>query len=148
MVSRIKDSKLNGLNYWEKLGELKLYSQESRREISQVIFLWKISQGIVSCYDISFTPGLDSIGRVAISKTVVRAALAVVKNARERSLGVRGAQLFNLLPESMRSLNTDHVDLFKSHLDVFLSSFPDQPTVTGLGRAAEANSVLHKLLLF
>jgi hypothetical protein len=67
---------------------------------------------------------------------------------RERSLGVRWAQLFNLLPENIRSMNTDHVDFFKNHLDVFLSSIPDQPTVTGLGRAAESNSLLHQLPLF
>jgi hypothetical protein len=79
---------------------------------------------------------------------VVRAAPAVVKNARERSLGVRGAQLFNLLPESIRSIDTDHVDFFKNHLDVFLSSIPDQPTVTGLARAADSNSFLHQQPLF
>ena len=147
-MSRIKDSKLNGLNYWENLSELKLYSQERRRERYQVIFIWKISQRMVSGYDISFVLGLGRRGRVAIPKTVVRAAPAVVRNARERSLGVRGAQLFNLLPENIRSMNTDHVDFFKNHLDVFLSSIPDQPTVIGLGRAAESTSLLHQLPIF
>ena len=31
LVNRIKDSRLDGLNYWEKLMELRLYSQERRR---------------------------------------------------------------------------------------------------------------------
>ena len=87
-------------------------------------------------------------GREIIPKTVVRAAPTVVKNARERTIGVRGAQMFNLLPESLRSMNSDHVDIFKNHLDVLLSSIPDQPTVTGLGRSAETNSLLHQLPLF
>ena len=56
--------------------------------------------------------------------------------------------MFNLLPESHRSMNSDHVDMFKNHLDVLLSSIPDQPTVTGLGRSAETNSLLHQLPLF
>ena len=43
------------------------------------------------------------------------------------------------------SLYTDHVDYFKNHLDVFLSSIPGQPTVTGLGRAAKSSSLLHQL---
>ena len=43
------------MNYWDKLSELHLYSQERRRERYQVIFLWKISQGMVSCFDIEFT---------------------------------------------------------------------------------------------
>ena len=57
LLNRIKDKRLIGLNYWEKLKELKLYSQERRRERYQVIFLWKISQGLVSGYDVNFTSG-------------------------------------------------------------------------------------------
>ena len=73
---------------------------------------------------------------------------ATVRKAKQNSLGVRGASLFNLLPESIRQMNTQHVDMFKNHLDVFLSSIPDQPTVAGHGRAAESNSLLHQLPLF
>ena len=29
--------------------------------------------------------------------------------------------MFNLLPEKLRSINSDHVDTFKNHLDVFLA---------------------------
>ena len=71
-----------------------------------------------------------------------------VQYARERSLGVKGAKIFNLLPEQLRSMNSGHIDYFKNHLDVFLASIPDQPTMTGLGRAAESNSLLHQLPLF
>ena len=148
LVDRIKDNQLTGLSYWEKLGHLKLYSQERRRERYQVIFLWKISQGLVSGYDIQFTSGLGRRGRSIIPNTVAKAAPTMVKNARERTLGVRGATIFNLLPEQLRSMNTDHIDTFKNHLDVFLLSIPDQPTMTGLGRAAESNSLLHQLPLF
>ena len=72
----------------------------------------------------------------------------MVQNARERSLGVRGALLFNLLPDNLRTMNTGHIDFFKNHLDVFLSTIPDQPTMTGQGRAAEMNSLIHQLPLF
>ena len=77
-----------------------------------------------------------------------RKSPAVVKKARENSLGVKGALLFNLLPDSLRTMNTDHVDMFKNHLDIFLTSIPDQPTVAGLGRAAETNSLIHQLPMF
>ena len=53
-VDRIKDRRLDGLSYWEKIKELRLYSQERRRERYQVIFLWKISQGMVSGYHVDF----------------------------------------------------------------------------------------------
>ena len=128
LVDRIRDTKLTGLSYWEKLSELRLYSQERRRERYQLIFLWKISQGMVSGYDIQFSSD-GRRGRSVIPNTVVRAAPSVVRNVRERTMGVRGARMFNLLPE----MNSDHIEVFKNHLDVFLSSIPDQPTMTGLG---------------
>ena len=60
---------------------------------------------------------------------------------------VRATKLFNLLPENIRTMNTQDLDRFQNNLDVFLSSIPDQPTMTGLGRAAESNSLLHQLPL-
>ena len=145
LVDRIKCGKLQGLNYWDKLSDLRLYSQERRRERYQVIFLWKISQGMVSGYDLQFTSDMGRRARVIIPKAVVRAAPSAVRNARERSLGVRGAHIFNLLAEHIRSMNNEHVDFFKNHLNVLLSSIPEQPTVTGLGRAAKSNSLRHQL---
>ena len=143
-MDRIRDTKLTGLSYWEKLSELRLYSQERRRERYQLIFLWKISQGMVSGYDIKFSSD-GRRGRSVIPNTVVRAAPSVVRNARERTLGVRGARMFNLLPEQLRSMNSDHIEVLKNHLDVFLSSIPDQPTMTGLGRSADSNSLLDQM---
>ena len=69
-----------------------------------MIFLWKISQGLVSGYDIQFTSGLGRRGRSIIPNTVAKTAPTMVKNARERTLGVRGATIFNLLPEQLRSM--------------------------------------------
>ena len=148
LIDKIRDPMLSGLDYWEKLQHLRLYSQERRRERYMVIFLWKISQGMVSGYDVSFTSGGGRRGRSIVPTTILRTAPSMVRNAREHSLAVKGARLFNLLPETIRSMNTDHVDYFKNNLDVFLSSIPDQPTVTGLGRAAESNSLLDQLPLF
>ena len=88
-------------------------------------------------------------GRTIIPKPVVKTAPASVQRAREKSLVVERALMYNLLPDKLRNMNTDHDDYFKNHLDVFLASIPDQPTMTGLDRAAESNSLLHQLpLLF
>ena len=113
-----------------------------------MIFLWKISQGMVSGFDVNFTSGGDRRGRRIIPNTIVRTAPATVRKAREQTLGVRGANIFNLSPDNIRNMNTDHVDTFKNHLDIFLASIPDQPTMTGLGRAADSNSLLHQIPLF
>ena len=67
---------------------------------------------------------------------------ASVKHAKETSLRVKGCKLFNILPAVLR--NADHGDLpmFKNNLDHFLSSIHDQPTIPGLQRAAQTNSLL------
>ena len=103
---------------------------------------------MVSGYDLQYSSGLGRRGREIIPKTVVRAAPTIVRHARERTIGVRGAQMFNLLPEQLRSMNSDHVDIFKNHLDVFLSFIPNLPTMTGLRRSADSNSLLHQLPQF
>ena len=68
-----------------------------------------------------------------------------VRRARESSLGVKGARIFNLLPASIRNMNTEHVETFKSALDIFLSQVPDQPTLGGSPRASETNSLMHQI---
>ena len=37
------------LNYWERLHEIKLYSLQRRRERYIIIYIWKITQHMVSC---------------------------------------------------------------------------------------------------
>ena len=72
-------------------------------------------------------------------------APSTVRAAKENSLRVKGCQLFNLLPPVLR--NADHGDIlmFKNNLDHYLSSVPDQPTISGLSRAAKTNSLLHQI---
>ena len=137
------------MDYWKKLKVLRLYSQERRRERYVVIFLWKITQGLVSGYNtVLFTPSSCRTGRKAVPATVNRTSPAVVKSARERSLAVKGAMLFNCLPIHIR--NSDHGDvaMFKNHLDLYLEGVLDQPTIQGLVRGVESNSLLHQIPLY
>ena len=137
---------LEDLDYWSRLSELHLFSQERRRERYIIIFLWKISQGKIGGYNIQFQTS-DRRGRYVIPKPVVRSAPACVRKAREGSLGVRGALLFNLLTTHIRDSNVTTTDTFKAILDDFLHTIPDQPTVSGLVRAAETNSLIHQIPL-
>ena len=41
---------------------------------------------------------------------------------------VRRARILNLSPAYIININTDHVETFKSALDIFLSQIMDQPT--------------------
>ena len=74
-------------------------------------------------------------------------APAAVRNAREASLSVRGARLFNLLPRELRDTFTGSVDQFKSRLDSWLETVPDQPTIPGRPRAAASNSLIDQTAL-
>ena len=139
---------MKDLDYWEKLKALKMSSQERRRERYLIIFLWKISQGLVNGYNIEFTNTYGRRGRTAIPGVVVQSSPAQVRRARECSLAVKGAKIFNLLPNHIRNTNSEHVELFKCKLDTFLSEIPDQPTVAGLGRASESNSLLSQIPMF
>ena len=82
---------------------------------------------------------------MVVPHPVQRLGNSAVRNAREASLGVKGAKLFNLLPVWIRTLNGVSVDRFKSELDKFLSIVPDQPTCPGRQRAAVTNSLLDQL---
>ena len=85
------------MDYWERLANLRLYSQERRRERYQIIFIWKLSQGLVKGYNIEFSSS-DRRGRMVVPHVVCRLAPAAVKQAREATLGVKGAKIYNLLP--------------------------------------------------
>ena len=70
---------------------------------------------------------------------------ACAKNARESSLAVKGALLFNMCPEGLGDMASDHQDRFKENLDAWLHGIPDQPTIPGCHRAANTNSLLHQV---
>ena len=112
------------------------------------IFLWKVSQGMVKGYDMEFTGIEGRRGRTALPRQVIASSSNLVKKARESSIGVKGAKLFNLLPVEVRNINSDNVDTFKCALDSFLFYIPDQPTIAGYGKAAKTNSLLHQIPMY
>jgi hypothetical protein len=148
-ISRHFTSQVAGMedkDYWERLAELKLYSQERRRERYTIIFLWKIAQQLVQGYSMDFVQN-PRRGRLAVVHSLVPSAPAAVKRAREASLQVKGSKLFNLIPLELRGM-TGTVLQFKSGLDSWLSSIPDQPTVGVRQRAAQTNSLIDQVPLY
>ena len=147
-LSRVTGEQVSQLNYWEKLKLFKLSSQERRRERYIVIFLWKISQGLVNGYSIEFSSVYGRRGRTVVPRQIIPSSSSLVKKAREASIGVKGAKIFNLLPAYIRNINSTDVNVFKTNLDSFLSDVADQPTIAGQGRAAETNSLIHQIPLY
>ena len=111
------------LNYRERLAKLRMYSQERRRDRYMIIFIWKISMGLVDGYALEFMGEGARRGKECLVAEVVRNSPACVRRARENSLSVKGARMFNLLPAELRNLHSDKVQHFKSHfLKKFLTS--------------------------
>ena len=54
-----------------------------------------------------------------------QAAPAAVKKAKESSLQVKGAQLFNCNPRELRDTFTGTAEQFKAWLDKWLANVPD-----------------------
>ena len=135
---------MEGLDYWDRLKELHLYSQERRRERYLIIYIWKLAMGLVKGYKMEFTHS-PRRGWYATPKTIVQGAPSSVRKAREGSLAVKGAALFNICPRGLRDMASEHQDRFKQNLDTWLSEIPDQPTISGCQRAASSNSLLHQV---
>ena len=146
-VSRHFTAKIDGMagmDYWQRLASLSLYSQERRRERYQIIFLWKVAQGLVQGYKATFTTN-DRRGRLMVLAPLCNQAPTAVKNARESSLQVRSAKLFNSITRDIRDTMTGTTEMFKNRLDDWLSRIPDQPTIPGRQRAASSNSLLDQV---
>ena len=87
-------------------------------------------------------------GRLCIVRAVNKNTQLQVKRAIEGSLAVKGARLFNLLPRDIRDtvLNSNKsVIPFKTKLDNFLTTIPDQPTVPTRRRPALTNSLVDQI---
>ena len=136
---------MDGLDYWERLEKLGMYSQESRRERYQIIFIWKLSQRLLSGYNLPFQQSERRGMLVAVPPMAIHSP-AAVRNARETSLQVKGARLFNLVPKDMRDMTGVSVDTFKYGLDAWLTKIPDQPTIPGRQRAALTNSLIDQVV--
>ena len=137
---------LEGLDYWERLTELTMYSQERRRERYQIIYIWKVSQLLVKGYSLPFYNS-PRRGRLVGLPPIANGCPAAVKQALEASLRVKGARLFNLLPKDLRDLEGVSLVTFKTGLDAWLGTVPDQPTIPGRQRAAATNSLLDQVIL-
>ena len=136
---------MENLNYRQRLKVLKLNSQERRRDRYAIIFIWKVAMGLTDGYPIEFTSTANRRVRECTVKNVPSSAPNSVKKARENSLAVKGSKMFNLLPSEIRNITSEKVNDFKSSLDFFLKNVLDEPTISGDGRAAQTNCLVHQI---
>ena len=140
--------KLEGkLDYWQRLKVLRLYSQERRRERYRIIYVWKFFENLVPAIHEGGYGGILKLhlrnGRTMSLPTVISKLPGAIKRMRDSSLIVHGANLFNSLPKVLRDCTGCSPLEFKSKLDLFLSSYPDEPLVTGYtqNRSSKSNGL-------
>ena len=146
-IARQFTSKIDGLgelDYWERLQFLRLFSQERRRERYRIIFIWKCIQGHVEGYNLKSSVS-PRRGRLIVLPKYSSKSPAAVRQARESSLAVHGARLFNTIPQHIREISSDSVDHFKHELDQWLTTIPGQPSIPTRQRPAKTNSILDQV---
>ena len=111
---------MRGLNYWEQLGELKLYSLELRRLRYITIYIWRILEGHVPNFDmtpVSFQwhprPGRECL----VPRVSGTASSSSIQRVRYCSLPIKGPSIFSSLPRSARNITDCKVETFKAGLD-------------------------------
>jgi len=134
-----KISGCKGLNYWERLQKLKLMSLQRRRERYMIIQVWKIIRGEAPNSTAMEFKENGRLGVRAIVPSIPRTAQCSVRTDYEHSFGYRAAQLWNILPKTVKEAST--IDQFKITLGEFLDKTPDFPPTQGY-TARNNNSLL------
>ena len=154
MIQRSYLRKISGLNqssYWDQLKELRLYSQERRRERYMIIYVWRILENQVPniCNGAHASGSITARwharrGRMCDVPQVARNSSPRVQRLREASLSVKGQRLFNCLPLNIRNMTGCKKDVFKQALDNYLQSIPDEPQIQGytMFRRTDTNSLI------
>ena len=115
------------------------FSRERTRERYFITFVWEIAEQRILGYDLTFST--DQKGRNCLVEKVDPDLTKDERKTREKSLNVKGAKLFNMLPRDLRNFNGD-TDDFVSSLDSYLMDIPDNPKCPFRQCFGEENSLL------
>lgn len=134
-----------GLNYWQRLEKLGLYSQQRRRDRYSAIYTWKILEQLAPdpTNGTLLATHNARTGRRCQRTTLPSGAPQRMKTLLSSSFTHNGPRIFNVLPKHNRELTGCPVNKFKRELDKVLRDLPDTPPVPGytaLCRAA-SNSI-------
>ena len=114
------------LDYWQRLKYLKMLSQERRMERYRALYVWKILEGLTTNCGLETTTS-DRRGREVI--ILPARGKQGIQTLRENSFQVNGARIFNSLPMKIRNLSKIPLEDFKSKLDSYLETLPDEPNL-------------------
>ena len=120
------------MNYWDQLKSMKMLSLQRRLERYRIIYTWKVLEGLVPNCGISMKQEGGRSGRKCEIPPINKKEKKSVQSLREQTFQVNGPQLFNSIPANVRNMTKCSIDEFKTKLDKFLESIPDEPNMRGL----------------
>ena len=123
---------LRGLDYWSQLEHVKMLSLQRRLERYQILYVWKILEGLAPNCGISASKAEGRKGRLCHVPKVNIKSSSATQTLKEQTFQVNGPQLFNCLPVYLRNTTKCQLDDFKMKLDKYLETIPDEPSVRGL----------------
>ena len=131
-IQRTFTSRISGMqnyNYWERLRVLKIMSLQRRREKMIIFHLWKIHNNLYpNTIDINFKTHQRTSATKAIIKPLPKVRGRIL-TLYDQSFMIKAAKLWNVLPPKLTNISSLH--LFKSSLNSFLLTIPDQPPLPG-----------------
>ena len=79
-------------------------------------------------------------GLCSVVSGINRRSPAVVQSLLEQSLSIKGARLFNTLPNELRE-HEGSLEAFKRKLDLYLKTIPDRPYLPHYSLSVPSNSL-------
>ena len=141
-----KISGMSEYSYWQQLEKLHMYSLERRRERYQIIYTWRIIENQIPNFESTPIKAYwnSRRGRECKVPSIISTASSAIKTIRFASLPIKGPRLFNVLPPEIRNMCQCPTERFKSELDRYLATIPDEPLLPGLTkyRRCDSNSLI------
>ena len=127
--------------YDERLKLLNLYSVQRRRDRYQIIYLWKIIEGLVPNISTPITCTFsERRGRSCVVSHVNMGRLGTLSY---NSFRWRSIRMFNKLPKYVRIVSSCSIDKFKSQLDKHLRNIVDLPCQSGFSNSLDGGDCLN-----
>ena len=126
--------------YDERLKLLNLYSVQRRRDRYQIIYLWKIIEGLVPNLSAPITCTYSK--RRGLSCVVSHVNMGRLGTLSYNSFRWRSIRMFNKLPKYVRIVSSCSIDEFKSQLDKHLRSIVDLPCRSGFNNSLDGGDCL------
>ena len=114
------------------MNKMKMLSLQRRLERYRIIYSWKVLENLVpNCelQEVEASAESQRERRLMVPDVDRKAATA---KQLDQVFQVHGPKLFNCLPAKIRNLTKVGLDDFKTALDKWLETVPDQPKIDGL----------------